>query len=177
MGRDKALLDVGGKTLLARQIELVRELGAAEVFISARADANYSQFGGHVLHDDLLNAGPLAGIARAMSVARAPLLLVLAVDMANLRGEFLAKLLGECTDGVGVVPQVDGMVEPLAAFYPKAAAGLIQELLVQANPGHSPGAKHFAQACVDAGLARFVTVPPAEMEFLKSWNTPEDLRR
>jgi hypothetical protein len=36
MGRDKAWLEVGGKTLLARQIELAGPLARSEVFISGR---------------------------------------------------------------------------------------------------------------------------------------------
>jgi len=32
MGRDKAFLKIGGQTLLARQIQLARELGAARNF-------------------------------------------------------------------------------------------------------------------------------------------------
>ena len=41
MGQDKAWLRLNGKPLIERQIELVRELGAEEVFISGRADTNY----------------------------------------------------------------------------------------------------------------------------------------
>ncbi|HEY5345385.1 MAG TPA: NTP transferase domain-containing protein, partial [Verrucomicrobiae bacterium] len=44
MGRDKAFLEIGGTTLLARQIGLARELGAAEIFISGRAETDYSKF-------------------------------------------------------------------------------------------------------------------------------------
>jgi molybdopterin-guanine dinucleotide biosynthesis protein A len=175
MGRDKALLEVDGKSLLARQIELVREVGAAEVFISGRAGVDYAAFGCGVLQDEFQNAGPLAGIARGLSVLREPLLLVLAVDMADMRGDFLKKLLANCRPDVGAVPQVNEFIEPLAAVYPKAAVDGIQKLLAQSKTGGSPGAKHFAKTCVEAGWARFVTVTPAEAEFFKSWNSPSDL--
>src|SRR5258705_13766374 len=74
MGRDKAWLEAGGQSLLARQIGLVRELGAAEVFISGRADADYSEFGCRVLQDKFPDAGPLAGIERALDATTSPLL-------------------------------------------------------------------------------------------------------
>jgi molybdopterin-guanine dinucleotide biosynthesis protein A len=175
MSRDKALLDIGGKTLLARQIELVREIGAAEIFISSRAGVDYSGFGCRVLEDEFQDFGPLAGIARGLDAVREPLLLVLAVDMANMRGNFLEKLSTNCSEVLGVVPVVNGTIEPLAAFYPKSANDLIQKMLAASRPVNSPGAKHFAERCAQAGLARFVTVPPDEVGFFENWNFPADL--
>lgn len=175
MGRDKALIEVGGKTLLARQVELARAIGAAEIFISGRADTDYSALGCRVLEDELQNAGPLAGIARGLAVVREPLLLVLAVDMAKMTSDLLKKLHAHCRAGGGVVPVVNEIIEPLAAFYPKAAGGLIQPVLAGAKPPNSPGAKQFAERCVRAGLARFMAVEPGEAKWFKSWNSPADL--
>jgi hypothetical protein len=50
---DKAFVKIGGRTLLARQIELVRAAGAAEVFISGRDGVDYSIFGCPVLKNRL----------------------------------------------------------------------------------------------------------------------------
>jgi molybdopterin-guanine dinucleotide biosynthesis protein A len=175
MGRDKALLDIGGKPLLARQIQLVRQAGATEIFISAHANPDYSAFDCRVLADELPGAGPLAGIARALDVAREPLLLVLAVDMANLTSAFLSQLYAHCRRGMGAVPVHSGIVEPLAAFYPKPASELSAGMLARKKPGASPGAKDFAAECERTGLAQFVTVSPADAELLRSWNCPADL--
>jgi hypothetical protein len=76
---------------------------------------------------------------------------------------------------MGAVPLVKGMIEPLAAFYPRTAGSLLQKILPGANAAHSPGAKHFAAQCVQAGLARFITVPPEAAGWFKSWNSPGDL--
>jgi molybdopterin-guanine dinucleotide biosynthesis protein A len=43
MGRDKAWPKIDSQTLLARQITLVRELGAVEIFIFGRAEADYAE--------------------------------------------------------------------------------------------------------------------------------------
>ena len=175
MGRDKAWLEVGEQTLLARQIQLAQAAGATEIFVSGRAGVAYLVFGGRVLEDKFQAAGPLAGIERALNAASEPLLLVLAVDMAELTGDFLKKLSANCRDGMGAVPLVKGMIEPLAAFYPRTAGSLLQKILPGANAAHSPGAKHFAAQCVQAGLARFITVPPEAAGWFKSWNSPGDL--
>ncbi|MCL4790411.1 MAG: NTP transferase domain-containing protein [Verrucomicrobia bacterium] len=63
MGRDKAWLPLDGQPLLARQIELVRELTPKEIFISGLADTDYTSLGCPVLTDEFADAGPLAGIA------------------------------------------------------------------------------------------------------------------
>lgn len=173
MGRDKARLEFQGQSLLARQIDLAREIGAAEVFVSGRRGADYSPFGCPVLEDEFSDAGPLAGIAAALAAIREPLLLVLAVDMANMNGDFLRQLHTHCSDGLGAVPVCDKIMEPLAAFYPKAAAELVRKLLAGANGAASPGAKHFAQSCEQAGLVRFIAVAKAGV--FASWNSPADL--
>lgn len=179
MGRDKAWLEINGQSLLARQVELARAAGATEVFISGRAETDYSQFGCRVLQDRFPTAGPLAGIESALAVTTTPLLLVLAVDMPEMSADFLRKLRAACTENSGVIPQVSGRIEPLAAFYPKAACDLAVELLGAKHAGAetgAPGPTDFARECVKRKLAEFVEVSAAEARYFTNWNSPNDLR-
>jgi len=171
MGRDKAWLEIGGQTLLARQIALVRELGAAEVFISGRTDTDYSAFGCRVLLDKFPDAGPLAGIERALGAAKSALLLVLAVDLPKLEAEFLRRLTAGCLETCGVIPKFASHLEPLAAFYPKAA----YELALARLECGDFAMKDFAGACVKSGLARFIELPANEAIHFANWNSPADL--
>ena len=173
MGRDKALLEVDGHPLLARQIRLARESGADEVFISGRVDSDYSAFGVHVLRDNFQNAGPLAGIETALGKSSSPLLLVLAVDMPKMSAEFLRLLATHCTKIAGAIPRVNGDIEPLAAFYPKNAAGIAAALLVAETGARS--VTHFAERCVAAGFATFVDLPDSDTRFFVNWNSPADV--
>jgi molybdopterin-guanine dinucleotide biosynthesis protein A len=177
MGRDKAMLEFEGETLLARQIRCAREAGARQVIISARHDSDYPACGCPVLADAITGAGPLAGIARAFQGIPEPLLLVLAVDMPRIAAAFLRELHGLCADGIGAIPCHDATIEPLAAFYPKTASRLAQQFLAKGESGRRPGPKDFAAACVTAGLARFVPVTPTLAARLQSWNRPADLPR
>lgn len=120
MGRDKALLEIGGRSLLARQIETARAAGAEEVFISGRSDADYGAFGLPVLHDERAGCGPISGVIAALRRATHPHLLVLAVDLPLMRAGFLKGLLQDCAPGRGAVPCLGGHYEPLAAIYPQA---------------------------------------------------------
>jgi molybdopterin-guanine dinucleotide biosynthesis protein A len=153
MGRDKAFLEIGGQTLLARQIQVVREAGAVEVFISGRAEADYSSFGCPVLKDKFPDAGPLAGIERALDAISSPMLLALAVENS------------------GVVPRLNGNLEPLAAFYPKTALPLAVSLLNE----NANAVKHFAERCAQAALVNFVDAGNDEARLFLNYNSPADL--
>ena len=171
MGRDKAWLETGGQTLLARQIGLARELGAVEIFISGRADVDYSQFGCRVLPDKFPDAGPLAGIERALDASTAPMLLVLAVDLPGMSAEFLRRLVADCFESLGVIPKLQSNIEPLAAFYPKAA----HALAVASLEHGTLAVKNFAGQCVQSGLARFIERDASEARHFANWNSPADI--
>ena len=186
MGRDKAWLEVGGQSLLARQIQIVREIGACEVFVSGRAGVDYSEFGCRVLLDRLVDVGPLAGIERALSEATNSLLLVLAVDMPRMTANFLRHILLRCNDNSGVVPRVNGRIEPLAAFYPKISLSLISEMISGSKiegkrvgflqiRRKSVGPSGFAEECVVRNFAKFIDVTESELEFFSNWNSPQDV--
>ena len=171
MGRDKSRLEVAGQPLLARQIALARSVGAREVFVSARTESDYSSFGCPVLLDTLANAGPLAGVERGLATARTPFLLVLAVDLPRLHAGFLHRLAAACTDATGVVPEIRGRLEPLAALYPTRAHPLAEHAL-QAGLF---AVRDFVSACRSQGLVNLHPVASADESCLLNWNSPGDL--
>ena len=170
MGRDKAWLPLDGQPLLAQQIAVVRKLKPVELFISGRADTDYSSLGCPVLTDEFADAGPLAGIAAGLKAASAPLVLVLAVDMPDMTSGALRRLLERCTPGVGIVPRVNHRVEPLAAYYPKAAAPLAVDLLKR----QLRAVRTFAEQCKHAGLVAVHDVAEADWKCFANWNSPDD---
>ena len=170
MGCDKAFLEIGGQTLLARQIQLVREIGAEEIFISGRTGVDYSTFGCRVLEDKFPDAGPLAGIEQALDATSSPLLLVLAVDLPGMSAEFLRQLAAGCRECRGAVPRVNGNLEPLGALYPKAALSIASALLNQ----NSFAVKNFAARCEPAALVSFIDLPATSGKLFLNWNSPGD---
>ena len=72
MGRDKALLQLNGQSLLAHMQQLALESGAAEVLISRNLPGFIS--------DQLPEQGPLAGILAALQHCNGSQLLVLPID-------------------------------------------------------------------------------------------------
>ncbi|WP_178023289.1 molybdenum cofactor guanylyltransferase [uncultured Paenibacillus sp.] len=92
MGTDKALLELGGLTVLER---LIRELEpvASRIVIAAGDKAGYDRFGKEVVTDRFPGAGPLAGLHAGLESSATGWSLAVACDtpFAN-RGLFRALL-------------------------------------------------------------------------------------
>ncbi len=171
MGREKASLLFEGRTLLSRQVELIKQLGADEIFISGRPEYSYAVSGCQVLCDRFVGCGPLAGIERALEAARWSRVLVLAVDMPFLEQSVLWQLVTRSTDCSGVVPAISGNLEPLVAVYPKTAYQLATDCLST----NSRRARDFAKACVQSHLAEVFDIPFESHGTFANWNYPDDV--
>ena len=133
-------------------------------------DTDYARLCCPVLHDCFVDAGPLAGIERSLEAASSPLLLVLAVDMPNMSASFLRRLAANCTGGIGAIPRLNGLAEPLAAFYPKSAQSLAEAQLRNFHYA----ATSFAKRCVRSGLANFYDMSAKDADSFANLNTPMD---
>lgn len=170
MGCDKAFLGWQGRSLLAHQIQTVQLLKPEEIFISGRPDADYHVFDCPILYDFFPNQGPLAGIEQALRSIHWPLLLVLAVDMPAMSAAFLQKLFKNCKENKGVLPELDGHLQPLAAFYPKAAHASALTMLQQ---GHN-SVTDLADLCVKSRLLDLFPVSRRDRDCFFNWNLPSD---
>jgi len=121
MGRDKALLDRGGRSQLAFIVELLDAL-VDKVFVSTRpgqeGDAERGQYPQIVdRYDDL---GPMAGILSALQQHSDVDWLVVACDLPNIDAQTIRELLlhrsGEQTF-TAYTSSYDGLPEPLCAVY------------------------------------------------------------
>lgn len=167
---DKALLQVEGRTLLERQVALLRALRPDVVWVSGRTQGELGALPACGLPDEVAGQGPLGGIATILAATRAAQVLVVAVDMPALTEAFLAALIARRAQGAGVVPRTRAGWEPAAAIYPR-------ELLAPARAALAEG-RRALHALVDeavaAGQLTSLDVSPEDERLLKSWNTPED---
>lgn len=172
MGRDKAgLILPDGRTLLQRQVEVLREAGATTVLVSIRAGRESALPGVQFVPGLMPDAGPLAGIAAGLCAAPAGLVLVLAVDMPVVQAGHLRELVGLATAGRGVVPVQAGQCEPLAAVYPTILAASAEAALAAGRLAVQQWAREEA---AQARLRLWET-PREWAGVLRSWNTPADV--
>ncbi len=169
MGRDKALLPLAdGRTLLARQLDVLRAAGAAEVLVSARHEQRLPLKGARLIPDCEPDCGPLGGIAAALAAAAHDRLLVLAIDLPRMSAEFLAGLVAAATPDRGLVPLLDGEPEPLAALYPRDAVTLATAMLA----ARDRRVRAWARQLATHGRVQWREVLPSEAGVFENWNTP-----
>jgi molybdenum cofactor guanylyltransferase len=169
-GREKALVEIGGETLWARQYRLLEEVRCGERLLSVRGDQDWVPKEVRRVLDDEEGCGPLAGIVAALTVCRGTHLAVVAVDLPRIGVEWF-ELLGERTGkGIGAVGRRDGFFEPLAAIYPR-------ELLADAEDALRRG-KYSLQALLELGVARklirTIEVGKDQAAWFENWNEPGD---
>ncbi len=119
---DKALLKIGGKTLLERVMTVCLEV-CDEVVIVGRNSLPREVFGARAIPDAPVKAtGPFRGIYTGIREAKGDLCVVVSVDRPYLKPEVLELLLGEVS-GVHAVVPIDfrGTVYPLLSCIRRSA--------------------------------------------------------
>lgn len=121
MGRDKAFLELDGRSLLARALELARAASADVHVVGPRA--KFARFGS-VVEDVRPGCGPLGGIYSALLASSTELNLILAVDTPFIQPVFLDYLREQAEAGSAVVtlPRIGGRYQTLCAVYRRAFA-------------------------------------------------------
>jgi molybdopterin-guanine dinucleotide biosynthesis protein A len=173
MGKDKATLLFRGKPLWQIQLELLRKLQPAEVFVSARTDPVWRPAGVQFVADDPPSRGPLSGLAAALAQMRARHLLALAIDMPFITEKYLRFLCGQIEPGRGVLPKIDDRAEPLAAVYPREALANVQSAL----SGNDFSLQTVTGGLVAAGKLQVMPVTSQEKKLFLNLNEPVDLQR
>jgi molybdopterin-guanine dinucleotide biosynthesis protein A len=120
-GRDKSRLVIGGRTILARQLEVLQHV-VPRIVIVANAPGQFADAGVPVLPDAVPGSGSLGGIYTALADAGGPVL-ILACDMPFVTAPFLARVI-EAGQGADIaIPHGHDGYQPLCANYAQACAG------------------------------------------------------
>src|SRR5271154_66573 len=130
MGRDKAMLEIDGVSMIRRAIDLVRSIGIEAVVVGSPGEFR-RQVDSRSIGDEWPGAGPLGGIATALRDSDKQWNLVVACDMPYLTKEWLDFLLARArvAGADAVVPMNVRGAEPLCAGDDKRAEGVIRGAL------------------------------------------------
>jgi molybdenum cofactor guanylyltransferase len=121
MGTDKATFLFRGKPLWQVQLETLRKLRPAEIFLSARTDPSWRPNDVQFVADIPPSRGPLSGIAASLVKIHTSHLLALAIDMPFMTENYLHSICDAIEPGRGIIAKIDNRAEPLAAAYPREA--------------------------------------------------------
>jgi molybdopterin-guanine dinucleotide biosynthesis protein A len=170
MGVDKATLLVAGEPLWQRQLRMIKEVGPAALWVSARGELSWCPAEIEVVVDKSPSRGPLSGVAAALSRLQTSHLLVLAVDLPQMTPEHLRQLWGLSQPGTGVIPLNGDYFEPLCAIYPAEAAVVAEARLN--NPDAS--LQGFAATLRQLSRVRVHELTPEEKPLYLNMNAPSD---
>jgi len=116
MGRNKALLPLGGRPLIAHIVAIAQSL-SEDVIVVTKTPEVYEFLGVPLVTDRHEGVGPLAGLHAAFDATSCPWVIALACDMPFVSRDLLNYLLRCRTDVDVVMPRVGGREEPLHAVY------------------------------------------------------------
>jgi molybdopterin-guanine dinucleotide biosynthesis protein A len=121
MGRDKAMLPIGGTFLLKETYRKVQNAAGSAVVVGA--PQRYQGLGMALAADLVEGCGPLGGLYTALKLSSKPWNLVVACDMPGLTQEFLGDLLRAARErnAVCLVPVTGSCLHPLCAVYRRDA--------------------------------------------------------
>ena len=125
MGRDKALLEIGGKPLIRSAVNLLKAL-TERVVILGPAE-KYGFLGLPVLPDLVPSRGPLSAIYTGLERSGTAVNLFLACDMPLMEETFLKLLVERAPLADAVLLRLDdGSLEPLCAVYNRSCLPTVQ---------------------------------------------------
>jgi len=126
-GRDKALIEFGGKPMLARMVELLQSVTKKAKVVAERG--KYEAFGVEIIEDRWPGEGPLGGIITALedadgSAARSDWNLIVSCDMPFLTPEWMEYMATRAARSAAqvILPHSTGGPEPLCACWRTDAA-------------------------------------------------------
>ncbi|MFB6466295.1 molybdenum cofactor guanylyltransferase [Cytobacillus sp. Hz8] len=129
MGRNKALLEIGGMSVIER---IVTELSKVtnEIILVTNSPAEYQFLNLPMAEDEWKGMGPLAGIHAGLHFSKTEKNLVVACDMPFISPALASFILGGLSDIYdAVVPEIAGKLHPLFAAYHKRILPVISESL------------------------------------------------
>jgi len=175
LGRDKPLVEIGGRTVLSRILDATAHIADAVLAVrevtpfrrGLAAEGWEPGAGGTgppgsvtlrnpqgrallVVPDPVPDLGPLAGVASGMDAARGAICVVLAGDLPFVVPDLVDRLSGELESDAeldAVVPHARGRAQPLCAAYRREVGRLAARLVAgtAASGGPSPSMMSFLE--------------------------------
>jgi molybdenum cofactor guanylyltransferase len=171
MGQDKATLIYRDAPLWRRQVDLLRKLQPARLFVSARNDPVWRPADTVFVADVPPSRGPLSGLVAAINQTEGTHLLALAVDMPCVDEAYLRSLCLLTEPGHGILPVMGERSEPLAAIYPVEALVHFQEALA----GSDFSLQRIVSRLLSAKIMRGLPIRPEEKKRFRNLNAITDL--
>ena len=129
MGRDKSLLSIAGKPMIAHIVDRLRGL-FDDIVIGGGRPNDYDFLGLEVVPDRAAGQGPLMGIASALDRTKNDLNFVIACDIPDFELGFISRLAAQAEGFDAVLPaNARGELETVFAYYRKSIVEPARDIL------------------------------------------------
>ena len=176
-GAAKALLELGGQTILARQTEILRPLFSEVLLVVGHEEpyrAHASSLGLELVRDREPARGPLAGLQAALDATDADSLVVVGCDLPFLDPKLLQLVRDDAPSAEAVVPRVGARPQPLHARYARSILSHVEARLRRDELRLLSLLDDLEVAWLDEPRLR--AIDPG-LRGLTNLNTPDDLAR
>ncbi len=126
MGRNKALMDLDGLTLIERVARVLSRL-CREIIVAGGDPAELEHLGYPLVPDIHPGCGPLSGIHAGLMAARNRYSFVSACDTPFLDEKLIGKIISEANGYDAVILKHGDYFEPLSSLYSKAFISAAEE--------------------------------------------------
>jgi len=172
MGQNKALLDLGGRTLIEHLFAKIQGLFPEVLLVTDRPEV-YRSLGVRIVRDLWSKRHPLVGIYSGLAEASTEYGFVFACDMPFLNRDLIAYMMRLAPGYDVVVPHHAGGFEPLHAVYGKACLDPIAQSISRGDRVTGFFSQMRVREVSEAEITRF---DPEILSF-SNLNTPEEYAR
>ncbi len=133
MGRDKRFLEIGGKALLDRVLEIMEPLFAEIIVVLSEETPVLRQSRWRMVTDVIQQCGSLGGLYTGLYYATHPRVFAVACDMPFLNGE-LVRYMATLNEGADVImASLATGLQPMHALYSKRCLGPLETMARSGN--------------------------------------------
>ena len=172
-GEPKALLDVGGRRIIERVVDVLAPVLGAPLLVTNTPDL-YAFLGLRMVPDVHPDAGSLGGIYSGLAAATGDAAFTVACDMPFLHPDLVRLVVARAGEGDVVIPRVGDQLETLHACYARTCLPFIETRI---RAGRLKIVGFFEQVRVIEISEDAVRVHRDPEVAFMNVNTPEELAR
>jgi molybdopterin-guanine dinucleotide biosynthesis protein A len=175
MGTNKALLQIGGKSLVQIFIDLLDSL-FIEVVISSNEPQLFQFTNKKIIKDIFPGRGPLGGIHSTLKSTDNEKIFLISCDMPFINKELINYLCNYESQTDIILPKVDGRIQPLCGIYSKKILPEVELLLKKSAQRGSTlkGSIYELMNRVETEIVDVVTTSFYHPDLFFNINTPAD---
>ena len=175
IGTNKALLQIEGKPLIQRLVELL-DLIFSEVVISSNESDLYKFTGKKIIQDIFAGRGPLAGIHSILKFTNTKMNFIISCDLPLISTELINYIVNYKTVKDIILPVAYGRIQQTCGLYSKKILIEVEKLLIESHKKNSKlkGSIYELMDRVTTGIIEVDKFDFYSPDLFLNINTPED---